>query len=67
MPRRGGTSPIELIALFQHPKVKNVYVVVEGNRRICALKLLQDADKAGNEKVKRYFANLAQNMPKDPF
>lgn len=58
----GGTSPIELIALVQHPKVKNAYVVVEGNRRICALKLLQDADKAGNEKDKRYFANLAQNM-----
>jgi len=59
----GGTSPIELIALVQHPKVKNAYVVVEGNRRICALKLLQDADKAGNEKDKRYFANLGQNMP----
>lgn len=58
----GSTSPIELIALVQHPKVKNAYVVVEGNRRICALKLLQDADKAGNEKDKRYFANLAQNM-----
>lgn len=58
----GGTSPIDLIALVQHPKVKNAYVVVEGNRRICALKLLQDADKAGNEKDKRYFANLAQNM-----
>lgn len=50
----GGTSPIDLIALVQHPKVKNAYVVVEGNRRICALKLLQDADKAGNEKDKRY-------------
>lgn len=58
----GGTSPIELIALVQHPKVKTGYVVVEGNRRICALKLLQDPDKAGSEKEKRYFANLAQGM-----
>ncbi|MEN9376597.1 MAG: hypothetical protein RL710_1754, partial [Pseudomonadota bacterium] len=59
----GGTSPIELVALVQHPKVKTGYVVVEGNRRICALKLLQDPDKAGSEKEKRYFANLAQGMP----
>lgn len=59
----GGTSPLELIALVQHPKVKTGYVVVEGNRRICALKLLQDPDKAGSEKEKRYFANLAQGMP----
>ncbi len=58
----GGTSPIELIALVQHPKVKNGYVVVEGNRRICALKLLQDPDKAGTEKDKRYFAGLAQGL-----
>lgn len=58
----GGTSPIELIALVRHPRVKNGYVVVEGNRRICALKLLQDPDKAGNEKDKRYFTNLAQGM-----
>ena len=58
----GGTSPIELIALVQHPKVKTGYVVVEGNRHICALKLLQDPDKAGSEKEKRYFANLAQGM-----
>lgn len=58
----GGTSPIELIALVKHPKVKTGYVVVEGNRRLCALKLLQDPDKAGNEKDKRYFATLAQGM-----
>lgn len=58
----GGTSPIELIALVRHPKVKTGYVVVEGNRRICALKLLQDPDKAGSEKDKRYFAGLAQGM-----
>jgi hypothetical protein len=58
----GGTSPIELIALVKHPKVKTAYVVVEGNRRICALKLLQDPDKAGSENNRRYFAHLAQGM-----
>lgn len=58
----GSTSPLELIALVRHPKVKTGYVVVEGNRRICALKLLQDPDKAGSEKDKRYFTGLAQGM-----
>jgi len=58
----GGTNPIELIALVQHPKVNSGYIVVEGNRRICALKLLQDPDKANIENDKRYFAGLAQGM-----
>lgn len=58
----GGTSPIELIALIKHPKINNAHLVVEGNRRVCALKLLQDPDKAGLEKDARYFAGLAQSM-----
>lgn len=59
----GSTNPLDLVALVCHPKVKNGFIVVEGNRRICALKLLADPDKAGTEKDKRYFSNLAQNMP----
>lgn len=59
----GSTNPLELIAVVPHPKVSGKYIVVEGNRRVCALKLLADPDKAANDKDKRYFTTLAKNMP----
>ncbi len=59
--QNGGTSPIELLALFPHPKIKDAYIPAEGNRRICALKLLLDPDKANNEANKSYFRNLKSN------
>lgn len=55
----GATSPIELIAVIKHPKVKGAFVVVEGNRRICALKLLLDPSKAGAEGDVKNFTALA--------
>lgn len=58
----GSTSPIELMALVKHDKVKNGYYVFEGNRRICALKLLDDPDKAGSNKDSQYFSSLAKDM-----
>ena len=58
----GSLNPLELIALIRHPKVASGFVVVEGNRRICALKLLADPDKADTEKDKRYFTGLAKNQ-----
>lgn len=58
----GSTSPIELMALVKHDKVKNGYYVVEGNRRVCALKLLDDPDKAGSNKDSQYFSSLAKNI-----
>lgn len=60
----GSLSPLEPIAVIQHPKIKSGYTVVEGNRRICALKLLADPGKAGTENDRRYFALQAQAMDK---
>jgi hypothetical protein len=54
----GGISPLEITALIPHPIVKTAFLVVEGNRRICALKLLSDPDKAANERDKKYFSAL---------
>jgi len=48
----GAVSPIDLIAVIAHPSVPGGYVVVEGNRRVCALKLLADPSKAPNAKLK---------------
>src|ERR1019366_7905122 len=62
----GHTSPVERIAVIAHPKVKNAYITAEGNRRICALKLLADPDKADTEANKRYFRSLSLLMANPP-
>ena len=61
----GSTSPIELLALVPHPTAARSYLTAEGNRRVCALKLLGDPDKAPTEKDKRYFRQLRESM-KEP-
>lgn len=50
-----GISPIEILAVIQE---KKKYIVVEGNRRICALILLNDPDKAPNQNLRDYFKKL---------
>lgn len=62
----GTTSPLERIGVIAHPTVKNAYISVEGNRRICALKLLSDPDKADSEANKKYFRGLADKMNSPP-
>jgi len=58
----GAVNPLEMVALVPHPTATNAYLVTEGNRRICALKLLADPDKAANEADKRYFRQLKSKM-----
>ena len=60
----GSTSPIELLAVAPHPSAKNRFNTAEGNRRLCALKLLLDPDKAPTEREKKYFRSLQQTMPR---
>lgn len=60
----GSTSPIELLALAPHPTARNRFNTAEGNRRICALKLLSDPDKAPTEKEKKYFRGLQSDLKK---
>lgn len=49
----GSLNPLERIGVVAHPAIKNSYVVIEGNRRVCALKVLHDPDKAPNEAYKK--------------
>jgi len=58
-----GLSPIDLIAVIQDHK-ENRYVVVEGNRRICALKLLNKPSKS--KKYKAYFERIQNNNTAPP-
>lgn len=72
-----GLSPLERFAVFEEQastvasssrpskgkrKPKPVYVVAEGNRRVCALKLLTDPDLAPPER-RASFEELAANAP----
>lgn len=53
-----GLNPLEIVAVF--PDDEGNWIVAEGNRRICALQLLLDPDKAPPERRNR-FARLAKN------
>lgn len=62
----GHTSPLERIAVIEHPKIKNAYIAAEGNRRVCAIKLLADPDKADTETNRKYFRTLSSGMVAPP-
>jgi len=63
---RGSVSPLERIAVVAHPSAKKAYITAEGNRRVCALKLLADPDKAPTEAHKKYFRALAEKVGQLP-
>ncbi len=49
----GALNPLERIGVVAHPTIKGSYVVIEGNRRVCALKMLHDPDKAPDSHKRR--------------
>lgn len=55
---RKGMSPLDRLGVIAHPKVDGSYVALEGNRRLCALKLLSDPEKAPTEAMRRVFRDL---------
>ena len=59
------TSPLDRVGVFPHPVVKDSFVSAEGNRRLCALKLLSDPDKSP-EGQRTYFRNLSKGMAAAP-
>lgn len=58
-----GVNPLDSIGVVKDEE--DNYVVVEGNRRLCALLLLNDPDKAPSGEVP-YFRKLADNSSKIP-
>lgn len=58
--KRGGLNPIESLAIVKHPSVSGKFIVAEGNRRLCALKLINDPENAPSESEKRYFRTLRE-------
>ena len=60
--RQGMMNPLDRLAVIPHSSAKGAFVVAEGNRRLCALKLLHDPDKAQNEVTRKLFARLAKKL-----
>jgi hypothetical protein len=60
-----GTSPLERMGVIPHPTVENAWITAEGNRRLCALKLLNDPERAP-DRARGYFRELAQSMGSRP-
>lgn len=63
----GAPNPLERIGVVAHPVLKGSYIVVEGNRRVCALKMLHDPDKAPDvfKKRARDYKTNGQAIPKN--
>lgn len=62
---QNGLSPLDRLAVIRHEVDKNSFVVVEGNRRICAIKLLNNPEKAPNEGHRKFFREQAKLL-KEP-
>ena len=60
--KQGRINPMERLALVPietSEKERRTYIVAEGNRRICALKLLDDPDRAPTTALKKKFKDLS--------
>jgi hypothetical protein len=53
-----GLSPLDRVAVVAHPKLPDHFVVAEGNRRLCALQLLRDPERAPTSAAKKIFIKL---------
>lgn len=51
--KHGALNPFENIGVLPHPTISRHYVVVEGNRRVAALKMLADPTKAPNDEARQ--------------
>jgi len=54
----GGINPLEVMGVIQHDG-KQTYFIAEGNRRLCALKLLEDPELAPSE-FRKDFKKLSE-------
>jgi hypothetical protein len=61
-----GLSPLERLAAIPHPTLDGHFVMVEGNRRLCAIKLLRDPAKApaADRKAFKRLSDLKPTLPR---
>ncbi|VTU18352.1 hypothetical protein [Variovorax sp. PBL-E5] len=56
----GGISPLDAIGVVEMADNPGHFIVAEGNRRTCALKVLNDPKKAPSITAQKYFQSLVQ-------
>jgi hypothetical protein len=56
-----GQNPLDRLGIIEHPKLPGHYVIREGNRRLCAMQLLRDPNRAPTENVRKAFQKLAES------
>lgn len=61
-----GLNPSDLITVIPHPSENNKYIVVEGNRRITVLKLLNSPSLCHEASIRRRFETLNKAYIKNP-
>lgn len=54
-----GQNPLDRLGIIEHPKLPGHFVIREGNRRLCAMQLLRDPDRAPTEATRKAFQKLA--------
>lgn len=54
-----GQNPLDRLGIIEHPKLPEHFVIREGNRRLCAMQLLRDPDRAPTEATRKAFQRLA--------
>lgn len=54
-----GLNPLARIAIIDHPKLTGHFIVPEGNRRLCALQLLRDPQRAPSASSRKTFERLS--------
>lgn len=59
-----GTNPIKRLMVLEHPERAGGFIVLEGNRRLAALRLLRSPGLAGPSK--KFFSDLAKTSKKLP-
>jgi len=64
--QKGGISPLDRIGVIELAGTPGHFLVVEGNRRACALKLLHDPRKAPNPKMKAAVEAIVQEAETSP-
>jgi len=54
-----GQNPLDRLGLIEHPKLPGHFVIREGNRRLCAMQLLRDPERAPTVAARKVFLRIA--------
>lgn len=54
-----GQNPLDRLGIIEHPQLPGHYVIREGNRRLCAMQLLRDPERAPTTATRKTFQRLA--------